>query len=238
MVVSVGSLVSDMSFSLLVDRAVAAGARGEPATATCDLADLRGERRSRGSIHEQLDRSCAARSRRTGATSCTVGWRNLRHAICAGGELAVARRSQRDCVVGRPAVLLIAMPWEFGPSIQLGVLHGLLERHGIAVASRSLFVDAIVHFTRTARVRWADYIHIASRYFEVGLGDWIFAVPPFLDDARDGEYFELLRRTDVPGEMIDKAVRMKRVVPGFLDRCVDQVLDTAPAMVGFTTTFS
>jgi ribosomal peptide maturation radical SAM protein 1 len=130
------------------------------------------------------------------------------------------------------------MPWEFGPSIQLGVLHGLLERHGIAVASRSLFVDAIVHFTRTARVRWADYIHIASRYFEVGLGDWIFAVPPFLDDARDGEYFELLRRKDVPGEMIDKAVRMKRVVPGFLDRCVDQVLDTAPAVVGFTTTFS
>src|SRR5262245_58562366 len=98
----------------------------------------------------------------------------------------------------RPAVLLIAMPWEHGPSIQLGVLHALLERNGVAVASRSLFVDAMMHFTRATpgpgpRVRFTDYIQIASRHFDVGLGDWIFAVPPFADDTRDVEYLELLR---------------------------------------------
>jgi hypothetical protein len=143
-----------------------------------------------------------------------------------------------------PAVLLIAMPWEFGPSIQLGVLHGLLARHGVDVASRSLFVDAMVHFTRATpgpgpRVRWTDYIQIASRHFDAGVGDWIFAVPPFHDTtARDAEYLDLLRRRGVPADMIDKAVRMKRAVPAYLEQCVDDVLRAEPRVVGFTTTFS
>jgi hypothetical protein len=97
-----------------------------------------------------------------------------------------------------PSVLLVAMPWHtLGlPSIQLGILWSVLEQAGIATEVRSLMLSFMEHcLTETAarpegeRVELADYAMVADQNFPLGLGDWIFAVPPFRDapdrDAQD-----------------------------------------------------
>src|SRR5262249_48939581 len=72
------------------------------------------------------------------------------------------------------------------------------------------------------------------------LGNWIFAVPPFRENTveRDDEYLAYVRREGVPKADVAKAVLMRELVPAFLERCADEILASAPRVVGFTTAFS
>jgi len=94
-------------------------------------------------------------------------------------------------------LILVAMPW---PSlnrtpIQLGILKPVVERAGFSVGTRSFFLSAIEYFAACTehlptedRVSIGDYNTIIHRW-KVGMGDWIFAVPPYkvYDPAMDGE---------------------------------------------------
>ncbi|HXD30598.1 MAG TPA: RiPP maturation radical SAM C-methyltransferase [Pyrinomonadaceae bacterium] len=140
--------------------------------------------------------------------------------------------------------ILVAMPWALlnRPSIQLGVLQSVLQEQGIDTEVRSFFLHFMEHVAeKTAglgdgkRVVAGDYGEIAAQYF---IGDWIFAVPPFHDARKlDDEYFAYVRSQDVPEDLISKAIRMRGLVPAFLDSCVEDLLGSHPAVVGFTTTF-
>ncbi len=86
---------------------------------------------------------------------------------------------------------LVTMPWEMleAPSIQLGIVQAVLERAGFEVEVRSLKLAFVAHcLSATAarppgdRIGASDYKRVVER-FDVGLGDWIFAVPPFHDTA-------------------------------------------------------
>ena len=146
--------------------------------------------------------------------------------------------------MGKKKVLLVAMPWALltRPSIQLGVLQSVLEEAGIDTEVRSFYLYFAEFLTsKTAnlpegeRITSDNYEAIAAQYF---IGDWIFAVPPFHDPkALDEEYFAYLRTQNVSEELISVAIRMRRLVPEFLDSCVDNIIAARPAVVGFTTTF-
>ncbi len=140
--------------------------------------------------------------------------------------------------------MLLAMPWALlhRPSIQLGVLQSILEEADIGTEVRSYYLDFMEHLaSRTAelpdgeRICLEDYEEIAIQYF---IGDWIFAVPPF-NNPRDSdeEYFQYLRSQGTPQDLISLAVKIRSLVPEFLDSCVEDVINTAPTVVGFTTTF-
>lgn len=144
--------------------------------------------------------------------------------------------------------MLIAMPWQILqlPSIQLGTLQPLLEEAGIRTEVRSFKLDFMEH-CRVAtleepeerRIGLSDYEAVAADHYWVGLGEWIFAVPPFSETRdRDASYLEYLRREGVSGRAIDKAVVMRDLVPAFLETCVADVLSVGPRVVGFTSTFS
>jgi ribosomal peptide maturation radical SAM protein 1 len=150
--------------------------------------------------------------------------------------------------MGGHAVLLVAMPWHVLelPSIQLGILQSVLDRERIRTGSRTFTLAFMEHCRRATAGRpaaevigLADYDAVAHNYYRLGLGDWIFAVPPFRDAADlDEEYRAYLRRMEVPEEQIRKAQTMRSLVPAFLRQCAADILAAAPRVVGFTTTHS
>jgi ribosomal peptide maturation radical SAM protein 1 len=131
------------------------------------------------------------------------------------------------------------MPWAAPdtPSIQVGLLTALAADAGLPVVAHSLHLEAAGFFARWD-VELADFEAIVHRGWAVGLGEWIFG-----GARRDGPgdteaYLGHLRAADLPDEMIAVAVRMRELVPAFLDHVAEEVLATDPAVVGFTTTFS
>ena len=146
------------------------------------------------------------------------------------------------------SVMLINMPWSMPhrPSIQLGTLQSVLRRANIAVEVRSFnltFMDYIASgdagLSGAEHFSFDDYRRVAEEYYEVGLGDWIFAVASFRESGElDERYLEHFRATGGSEEMVDKALRLRELVPPFLERCANEVQASNPSVVGFTTTFS
>ena len=147
-----------------------------------------------------------------------------------------------------PSVILVDMPWSMlhRPSIQLGVLRSVLEKAKIKTAVRSFSLAFMDHLANThsdgsaeKQFSYDDYLDVAEYYCNMGLGDWIFAVPPFRESGDWEEiYLESLRAHGGQEKVIEIAKRMRRLVPSFLEWCVEDVLTTVPTVVGFTTTFS
>src|SRR5215470_12776915 len=114
--------------------------------------------------------------------------------------------------------MLINMPWGRvdRPSIQVGILQSVLLHAGIRTEARSFnlnFLDYIVNATADLpvedRICLGDYCEVGEDNQIVGLGDWIFAVPPFQDSNQpDEQYLNYVRSTGTPNELLAKAVRM------------------------------
>jgi ribosomal peptide maturation radical SAM protein 1 len=135
------------------------------------------------------------------------------------------------------------MPWHQikTPSIQLGILKPVLERRGIKTACRShslTFMDFLA--ARRIPFSYDEYNEVGDENFGVGLGDWIFAVPPFRpwDAARDQAYLAYLRQHGVRETLIQKAYHLRALVPEFLQGCFQDTLRAGPRIVGFTSMFS
>jgi ribosomal peptide maturation radical SAM protein 1 len=144
--------------------------------------------------------------------------------------------------------VLVAMPWPAlnMPSIQLGILGPVLERAGFQTEVRSFYLSFMEHCRGAAaglppnvQIQLADYDAVADRYSLLGLGDWIFAVPPFRDapDA-DVRYVAYLRGQGIPESVVEKALAMRALVPAFLEQCAEDIAAMAPRVVGFTSTFT
>lgn len=146
-------------------------------------------------------------------------------------------------------VILINMPWAMPdrPSIELGILQSVLSCAGIPTQARSFnlaFMEYLVsvdaQLPETGRLfSIPDYLLVATYYYIVGLGDWIFAVAPFRQTREsDEEYFDYVRARTGLNEMIPRATRVRELVPAFLDQCVADILAAAPTIVGFTSVFN
>ena len=146
-------------------------------------------------------------------------------------------------------MILIAMPWLVlnRTPIQLGILQPVVENAGFTIGTRSFFLSAMEHFAAgtahlppSERITINDYQEIVYRHYDVALGDWIFVVPPFHQNssAEDEEYVAYLRQRKVSEETIAKALRIRTLVPSFLERCATDVLAASPRVVGFTTCFN
>jgi ribosomal peptide maturation radical SAM protein 1 len=149
----------------------------------------------------------------------------------------------------KASIVLIAMPWNALdlPSIQLGTLQAVLNQAGIESTVRSFNLALMEYLISSTadqapeqQIKISDYNAIASEYWSVGMGDWIFAVPPYRDFTPEDEedYLTYLRSTRVPDEVVTRAVQMRRSIPAFLDYCANDVLEPSPDIVGFTSSFS
>lgn len=148
----------------------------------------------------------------------------------------------------KKSVVLVSMPWNVLdlPSIQLGTLQSVLNRAGIETTVRSFnlalmeYFNSLGDYAPDQRITVSDYNAIASEYWSVGMGDWIFTVPPYRDFALEDEekYLAYLHTTRVPEAVIARALAMRRSIPAFLDTCANDLLQGSPAVVGFTSSFS
>jgi len=129
---------------------------------------------------------------------------------------------------------LVAMPWAAPdtPSIQIGLLGAALARAEVPVELHSLHLEVTGFFA--ARGVALEYVEaVAHQWWRVGLGEWIFA-----QGGDDAAYLRYLAREVVPGEVVDAALRMRELVPDFLQHAANDVLSHTPQLVGFTTTFA
>jgi ribosomal peptide maturation radical SAM protein 1 len=141
-------------------------------------------------------------------------------------------------------VLLVSMPFyslEF-PSIALGTLKAVLDRAGIASECRSYhfaFMEHLLESQDGAAPTLQEYQRVLDQCHS-GLGDWVFCVPAFRDGgtAVDERFAAYLRSRKVSEADIALAQRLRPFAPSFLEKCLQDVLTSAPRMVGFTTMFS
>lgn len=144
------------------------------------------------------------------------------------------------------AVALVCMPWHVArsPSIQIGILQAALREQGIASTAHSLHLQFAHWASRRAPdgrelLSLPDYLAVGDRWFTVGAGEFVFAVPPVraADRGADRRFLDHLRRAHVPASLCKRLVRLRDHVPRFLEACADEILREEPAVVGFTTTF-
>jgi ribosomal peptide maturation radical SAM protein 1 len=142
------------------------------------------------------------------------------------------------------AVSIVSMPFKDlrHPPIQLGILQRCLERVGIAARSHSFelaFMDHLHAKTVGGEpLTVGQYQRIATEEFHVHLGDWIFKVPPYAESASDDkEYIAHVRSRGVSDETITAAVRMRQLVPEFLEAAADELLEGCPRVIGFSSVF-
>ncbi len=143
------------------------------------------------------------------------------------------RRAQRH-------VALVSMPFVsvIRPSIQLGLLKAVGRMHGFPVSCWPLELDF------ASRIG-PDVFEILCVYGRSFVGDWLFSVEAFGDQAPDpsGRYLEscrsvveeLLPMVDRPLEFLMELRR--RAVPRYLDHIMEAVPWATFAVVGFTSTF-
>ncbi|MDX1431188.1 MAG: RiPP maturation radical SAM C-methyltransferase [Gammaproteobacteria bacterium] len=140
-------------------------------------------------------------------------------------------------------IVLVSMPWGSikYPSIQLGILKSLCDREGIAAAAMSLNLDFFEFLAARAPAERlsADEYDFLGEASGLGLGEWIFTRPG--DEAggqsRDEAYGDYVLGRGADPAVLAKSVRLRALVPEFIEGCADGILAREPRVVGFTSTF-
>ncbi|MGW6600844.1 RiPP maturation radical SAM C-methyltransferase [Streptomyces sp. NPDC055036] len=138
-------------------------------------------------------------------------------------------------------VLLVNMPWSpiDLPSLALGILKRSVDEHVPGGSAEVLhanleFTDWI---TRRMEFTAEDYEYYALASYFMGCGDWVFSSALYDDPAwRDAEFAAAMK-----GKLGASRMRMTRelhrIVPEFVSEIARRIVDEAPDVVGFTSTF-
>jgi len=146
---------------------------------------------------------------------------------------------------GPPGIALVCLPWHLltSPSIQLGTLQAACEEAGLSVRSYSFhlaFAEFLHAGTGSGEFGLDEYGEVATRWENVGLGDWLFAAPEFGGPTgeRDREYEALLSSAGVGAELLERLRRLRARIPRFIAACANELAAEAPTVVGFTNVYS
>jgi len=134
------------------------------------------------------------------------------------------------------SVLLVNMP--FGgagrPQIALGLLKAGLNARGIPCDV------AYLNLILAAKLGWAPYRWFSSEMPDMlAAGEWVFAHHFFGGGALDGEgYLRHMREAaGADDRTIDFVVRLRDLVPHYLEKCLRSVDWSRYSVIGFTSTF-
>nr|WSZ99914.1 RiPP maturation radical SAM C-methyltransferase [Streptomyces sp. NBC_00857] len=140
-------------------------------------------------------------------------------------------------------VTLVSMPWNnvARPSIQVGTLRSVAEAEGWQVESDYAYLDFYALAQRMLgfdHADWADaYELVSEKLYHLSVGDWIYSLRR--GDATDrGAYFDLLRSKGVAEATISLIDALREVADRHVEETTASLLEAAPDVIGFTTTFS
>jgi ribosomal peptide maturation radical SAM protein 1 len=137
-------------------------------------------------------------------------------------------------------VVLVSMPFMDAsrPSIQLGLLKALAAAHGFPARTLHANLDFAAHIG-------LDYYQLLAQHRGHLVGEWLFSLAAFRDDAPDqhdrmpDDLADSLSYLVGPaGDLRKKLVQTRRTdVPSYLDALVDSYAWADVAVVGFSSTF-
>jgi ribosomal peptide maturation radical SAM protein 1 len=137
-------------------------------------------------------------------------------------------------------VVLVSMPFmdPHRPSIQLGLLKAITERHGFPVRAYHAHLEFALQIG-------VDYYKLLCQHRGTLVGDWLFSLEAFGDAAPDHGAHMLDELADglsylgaTPEEVKEKLLRTRSCdIPGYLDALVDDFPWKDVAVVGFSSSF-
>jgi ribosomal peptide maturation radical SAM protein 1 len=135
---------------------------------------------------------------------------------------------------------LVSMPFmdAYRPSIQLGLLKSVAVTHGFPAST----FHANLRFAKKIGV---DYYQLLSQHRGRLVGDWLFSLAAFRDEAPDQDSYMVKEMADdlsyldvSPEGLIERLTRIRHIdVPEYIDELVDTFPSLAATVVGFTSTF-
>ncbi|MGV9943881.1 RiPP maturation radical SAM C-methyltransferase [Streptomyces sp. NPDC003401] len=138
-------------------------------------------------------------------------------------------------------VLLVNMPWSpiDLPSLALGILKRSVDEHvpdgSAEVLHANLeFTDWI---TRRMEFTAEDYEYYALASYFMGCGDWVFSSALYDDPAWREEEFVAAMKGKLGASRMQMTRELHRLVPEFVSDIARRIVDEAPDVVGFTSTF-
>ncbi|WP_159767898.1 RiPP maturation radical SAM C-methyltransferase [Streptomyces sp. HM190] len=140
-------------------------------------------------------------------------------------------------------VALVSMPWNSAtrPSIQVGILRSLAESAGWQVDARYSYLDFYGLAQRMlgfSDAKWAEaYELVSEKLYHLSVGDWIFSCRRG-DPGRRAAYYEQLRARRVDDTAIGLVDALREVADRHVELTAAALLESAPAVVGFTSMFS
>lgn len=147
--------------------------------------------------------------------------------------------SSRSTPQSVPCIALVNAPFTScrSPSIQLGLLGAILSGHGIS--SKSFYFNLQLG----AALGWDIYeVFCADR--TLLLGEWLFARAAFGDDAPEGSAYLDQFEAELNGHLkvIQRDTQYlldlrERLLPAFVEECIDRVDWTCFDIVGFSSIF-
>ncbi|MFJ6128905.1 RiPP maturation radical SAM C-methyltransferase [Streptomyces griseoviridis] len=138
-------------------------------------------------------------------------------------------------------VLLVNMPWApiDLPSLALGILKRSVDErvpNGTAdvLHANIEYVDWI---TKNTEFTLEDYSYYALGSYFLGCGDWVFSSALYDDpEWRVPEFTEAMRNR-VRGARMDMTKALHTTAPDFVRHIAERIVELAPDVVGFTSTF-
>ncbi|TQE19910.1 RiPP maturation radical SAM protein 1, partial [Streptomyces ipomoeae] len=138
---------------------------------------------------------------------------------------------------------LVAMPWNNvrRPSIQVGTLRSVAEAEGWRVDAHYAYLS-FYGLARTALgmgdAEWSDaYEKVSEGLYQLSVGDWIYACRDGDPDRREA-YFGMLRAKGVDDTTIALVDALREVADRHVELTATRLLESAPDVIGFTSTFS
>ncbi|WP_392896126.1 RiPP maturation radical SAM C-methyltransferase [Streptomyces sp. LN699] len=138
-------------------------------------------------------------------------------------------------------VLLVNMPWApiDLPSLALGILKRSVDErvpHGAAdvLHANIEYVDWI---TKNTEFTLEDYSYYALGSYFLGCGDWVFSSALYDDPQWRVPEFTAAMSSRVRGARMEMTKALHATAPDFVRYIAERIVELAPDVVGFTSTF-
>ncbi|MFC8920397.1 RiPP maturation radical SAM C-methyltransferase [Streptomyces sp. NPDC057116] len=138
-------------------------------------------------------------------------------------------------------VLLVNMPWSpiDLPSLALGILKRSVDERVPGAEAEVLHANLAFTDWITERTGFTgdDYEYYALSSYFLGCGDWVFSSALYDDPHWREEEFTAVMRGKLTKSRLAMTRALHQVVPEFVDEIARHVVEYAPDVVGFTSTF-
>ncbi|WP_194377620.1 RiPP maturation radical SAM C-methyltransferase [Streptomyces durbertensis] len=135
--------------------------------------------------------------------------------------------------------MLVNTPWASldTPSLALGILHAVVRPHVDEVTTLCANVDFYDWAEQAMGLTVDDYEFYAHRAYFEGFGDWVFSSALYDDPSWRVREFQEEMANGLTDRLRKTSLHLHDLAPRFVAELAARIVEAAPDVVGFTTTF-